>query len=460
MQSFPHWEDELNEPLDRRSLPLTEDYTGERARIYGTERAILVGIEPSTDGVEDGFAELEALASTAGIPTLAVVTQKRQRPDPSSFIGKGKVAEVKAAAEELDADVILFNDELSPAQGRNLEEALGRKVIDRTQLILDIFAQRAATKEARLQVELAQLRYLLPRLRGWGEALSRLGAGIGTRGPGETKLEIDRKKLTRRMHTIERRLKKAKEERTLKRKQRTAGPLAQIVLAGYTNSGKSTLLNQLCDANALVEDQLFATLATTVRRGELTDGRPALFTDTVGFIRDLPHHLIPAFAATLEAIREADLVLHIVDASRPDCEDDHRAVLATLDGEVFAMDDPRPPFLDVLNKIDLPVTEHALCGRLSEGIRISAKTGAGIDRLLGQMVEILDREKVSASLLLPYAKEGLLHRLFEIGGVTVRGYAAAGIEIDVCLLPAEIARLKRAGARPTDASSQTRPELP
>lgn len=450
----------MSEPLDRQTAPLGEDYTGERARVYGTERAILVGIESSADGMTDGFAELEALADTAGIPALAVVTQKRQQPSPSFFIGKGKVAEVKAAADELDADVILFNNELSPAQGRNLEEALGRKVIDRTQLILDIFAQRAATKEARLQVELAQLRYLLPRLRGWGEALSRLGAGIGTRGPGETKLELDRKKLTRRMHAIERRLKKAKEERALKRKQRTGGPLAQIVLAGYTNSGKSTLLNRLCNADALVEDQLFATLATTVRRGELADSRPVLFIDTVGFIRDLPHHLIPAFAATLEAVREADLVLHIVDASRPECEEDHRAVLATLEQEVFEENERRPPFLDVLNKVDLPDTQAARCGRLSEGVRISAKTGEGIDALLTRIVDVLDREKATASLVLPYDMERLLHQLFETGGVTVRDYTAQGIEIDVRLPAAQIAQLKRAGARPSGASSLTKRGTP
>ncbi|MEI6171687.1 MAG: GTPase HflX, partial [bacterium] len=239
---------------DRR--PLVEDYLGTRARVYGTERAILVGVD--LQGHNAGLlVELESLADTAGIPTLATVVQNRFRPDGATFIGKGKTEEVRAAAEELGADVVIFNNDLSPGQGRNLEEALGRKVIDRTQLILDIFAQRATTKEAKLQVELAQLRYLLPRLRGWGEALTHAGAGIGTRGPGETKLEIDRNKVTRRIHAIEKRLRDASEERAVRRKLRGKSDLPQVALVGYTNSGKSTLLNQLAGADAFVEDKLF-----------------------------------------------------------------------------------------------------------------------------------------------------------------------------------------------------------
>jgi GTP-binding protein HflX len=280
----------LNERADRHEQPLIEDRLGERARVYGSESAILVAVERPNKPVVDSLRELESLADTAGITTLAVLTQKRLRRDAATFIGKGKVSEVKAAASELGADVIICNDELSPAQARNLEKAIERKVIDRSQLIMDIFAQRAATKEARLQVELAQLRYLLPRLRGWGSALTRLGGGIGTRGPGETQLELDRKKINRHIHALERRLTKARSERDLRKKRRTAGPLPQVVLIGYTNSGKSTLLNRLCNADLLVEDKLFATLSTTVRRGEIATDEWALFTDTVGFIRDLPHH--------------------------------------------------------------------------------------------------------------------------------------------------------------------------
>jgi len=309
---------------DKHLLPndLEEDRLGKRARIYGSERAVLVAVQTPGGDVEESLRELVALASTAGIPSLLEVVQTRTHPDPRYFIGKGKVAEVKAAAHELGADVIIFDDELSPAQARNLEEKMNIKVIDRAQLIMDIFAQRAATKEARLQVELAQLRYLLPRLRGWGSALTRLGGGIGTRGPGETQLELDRKKINRRIHTLERRLKKASSERALRSHKRRSGPLPLIALIGYTNSGKSTLLNRLCAADVFVEDKLFATLTTTVRRGQIATGQWALFADTVGFIRHLPHHLIPAFAATLETVRDADLLLHVVDSSRPGCIED------------------------------------------------------------------------------------------------------------------------------------------
>ncbi|MCD6135242.1 GTPase HflX [Candidatus Bipolaricaulota bacterium] len=306
-------ERKLNGSAERTILP--EDRLGERARVYGSEKAILVALQRPGSSVDESLSELDSLASTAGIPTLLEVVQSRTSPDSRYFIGKGKVAEVKAAAHELNAEVVIFDDELSPAQARNLEEKLKTKVIDRSQLIMDIFAQRAATKEARLQVELAQLRYLLPRLRGWGSSLSRLGGGIGTRGPGETQLELDRKKINRRIHTLERRLKKARAERDLRSKKRRSGALPVIALIGYTNSGKSTLLNRLCEANVLVEDKLFATLTTTVRRGEIGSSQSGLFVDTVGFIRNLPHQLIPAFAATLETVREADLILHVVDAS-------------------------------------------------------------------------------------------------------------------------------------------------
>jgi GTP-binding protein HflX len=316
--------------------------------------------------------ELESLAHTADIATIAWVVQSRSRPDPAFFIGQGKVEEVGGMAEELAADVIIFNSELSPAQARNLEERLSRKVIDRAQLIMDIFAQRAMTKEARLQVELAQLRYLLPRLRGWGEALTRLGGGIGTRGPGETQLELDRDKIKRRIHTIKQRLVKAEKERALRRKRRKANPIPKVVLVGYTNSGKSTLLNRLCGAGSPVGDKLFATLSIVVRRGDLQRGRKALFIDTVGFITDLPHHLIPAFAATLEAVQSADLLLHVVDLGNPRAEENYRTVLAILNREVFSPEDFRPPTLDVLNKVDLACSSRRGRGFPYTAIRISA----------------------------------------------------------------------------------------
>lgn len=438
----------MSDKRDRRAEgPLVEDYTGERARVYGAERAVLVAVETPKAPVDDALRELSSLARTAGVEPLGKVIQARNRPDPSTFIGKGKVEELKAAAEELGTDVVLFNEELSPAQGRNLEEILGRKVIDRTQLILDIFAQRAATKEARIQVELAQLRYLLPRLRGWGEALSRLGGGIGTRGPGETKLEVDRDKISRRIHALERQLVKAEAERRIQRKRRTESPLPKIVLVGYTNSGKSTLLNRLCQSDSLVEDKLFATLATSVRRGGLGEGRTGLFIDTVGFIRNLPHHLIPAFASTLEAVREAHLLLHIVDLASPAAEEEHRAVLFTLDQEVFQADGTRPTTIDVLNKVDLDFAQGRTDLSFVDGVRISAQEGIGIDSLLERIRSVLGREK--RKFLVPYSAGPLVHRLAARGQVTVLSYEDLGIEIEAALRPEDVARL----IPPTETSS-------
>jgi len=424
---------------------LVEDYLGKRARVYGSERAILVSLQsPGNDAELDSLHELAALADSAGIPTLAQVIQKRTLPVPATFIGKGKVAEVREAANELAADVIIFNDELSPAQARNLEEVIGKKVIDRTQLIMDIFAQRAATKEAKLQVELAQLSYLLPRLRGWGSALTRLGGGIGTRGPGETQLELDRKKITRRIHSIERRLAGAKRERTLRQKKRHSSALPKIALVGYTNSGKSTLLNTLCGSNAFVEDKLFATLSTTVRRGKLMSGQYALFIDTVGFIRDLPHHLIPAFTATLEAVHDADLILHITDLTSSTREEDSRVVLETLNREIFATTATRPPILDVLNKSD---AYEGPTDSSSDGVRISAKRGHHVDELLRRICATLDQNKMKTVLLVPYAGGDSLHRLINQGDGRITSYTEKGIEIEVRISAQKLGQLRKAGVQ-------------
>ena len=436
---------------DNRSLPpedrLSEDHLGERARIYGSEKAVLVAVQTPGSSVEDSLLELNALASTAGIPTLLEVVQNRTRPDSRYFIGKGKVNEVKAAAHELGADVVIFDNDLSPAQARNLEERIKTKVIDRSQLIMDIFAQRAATKEAKLQVELAQLRYLLPRLRGWGSALSRLGGGIGTRGPGETQLELDRNKIKRRIHTLERRLKKAHAERALRSNKRRAGPLPLVALIGYTNSGKSTLLNRLCSSDVLVEDKLFATLTTTVRRGQIAPGRWALFVDTVGFIRNLPHHLIPAFAATLETVHDADLILHVVDASHPGCSEDYQSVIATLDREVFTGGDRRPPVIDVLNKIDLASQEEIDTQAFHKPVFISARRGTNMADLLVRMQEILSQGKSEVSLILPYSMMQELHLLARRERVTICSYTSEGIEITATLSKEDLMRLMHEGGR-------------
>ena len=431
---------------DRDHGSLIEDRLGERARVYGEERAILVGI---TDGSGDGaaFRELESLADTAGIATLATVVQNRRRPDPATFVGRGKVEEVKAAAAELEADAIIFNHELSPAQGRNLEEALGRKVVDRTQLIMDIFAQRAATKEARLQVELAQLRYLLPRLRGWGTALTRIGGGaaggVGTRGPGETQLELDRNKINRRIHTLEKRLVKATAERGVRRKRRMKSDVPRVALVGYTNSGKSTLLNRLCDADAFVEDKLFATLDAVVRRGAIADGRVALFADTVGFIRDLPHPLVPAFAATLEAAQHADLLVHVVDVAKPTWEEDHRSVLEILEQEVFHEQVDRPETMNVLNKIDLRA-DGAPEG--IEGVAISALRGTGIERLRKRIASIVFPEDRAIAFTFPLDAVYKLTPLTTSGRAQIVQYTAEAARVEASVTAAEWKLLEREGA--------------
>ncbi len=433
----------------RERQPLVEDYLGTRARVYGTEQAVLVGVD--LEGHSEGLLdELASLADTAGVPTLATVVQNRFRPDGATFIGKGKVEEVRALADEVGADVVIFNNDLSPGQGRNLEEALGRKVVDRTQLILDIFAQRAATKEAKLQVEVAQLRYQLPRLRGWGDALTHAGAGIGTRGPGETKLEIDRNKITRRIHAIERQLREAADERAVRRKLRERSEVPQVALVGYTNSGKSTLLNQLSGADAFVENRLFATLDTLVRRGSLAAGREALFIDTVGFIRDLPHQLVPAFAATLEAARYADLVLHVVDVARSSALEDFRAVEETLEKEVFSKNSERPPVLNVLNKIDA-APEYAV--RDFEGVAISAKDGVNLDLLRERVASFIYPDDRDVELLVPYAALRAVP-VFRVKGRTeIVEYLPDGARVRGRLSRDELAAAEAAGCRATSASS-------
>lgn len=446
----------MNDTSNRRDPLLIEDRLGRRARVYGSEKAILVGLEIQQGGTSASLNELERLADTAGIPTLARLIQKRSRSHPATFIGKGKVTEVHRLANELAADVIIFDDELSSAQARNLEERIGRKIIDRTQLIMDIFAQRAATKEAKLQVELAQLRYLVPRLRGWGSALTRLGGGIGTRGPGETQLELDRKKITHRIHAIERHLKKAYAERALQRQRRSSSPIPKIALVGYTNSGKSTLLNRLCHADTFVENKLFATLATTVRRGQLISGRWSLFSDTVGFIRALPHHLVPAFAATLEAVREADLILHVIDLASETLEADYMTVLETLDHEVFKDHTPRPLILNVLNKVDL--LNGGEINAPIHGVCISAKFGADLSNLLQRIDTLLEDGYQTMRLFIPYEAYHFLYQLSRSPIGDNQQYTEDGVEIEITLSPEEFTRLKKAGAHPVPSFSPSSEE--
>ncbi len=377
-----------------------EDYLGERARIRGGERAILVEVVPQ--GVDPGerLAELAALAQTAGAKVVATTVQRRDRPDPATYIGKGKVLEVRELAQGYGADTLIFGVELSPAQARNLEEFTGLKIIDRSQLILDIFALHAGTKEAALAVELAQLQYLLPRLRGWGQVLSDTGGIVGTMGPGETRLEQSRRAIRRRIQTILRELKDAERARDVRRSRRRRRGLLQIALVGYTNSGKSTLFNALAKGDALVADQLFATLDTKVRRMLLPDGRFALLADTVGFIRDLPPQLIPAFHATLEAVREASLILVVLDISSPAVSTHLKVVREVLAG-ILEGTEPRPPLLYALNKMDLLRTPadwaraEEILGEAQPGVLISAKTGENLEELRRRISELLPQKSAS-----------------------------------------------------------------
>ena len=311
------------------------------------EKAVLVGVGRGMD--ESDLDELAALADSAGAEPVARVLQTRAGPDPATFVGKGKLDEIHQAVHSSGAEAVILDDELSPGQLRNLEDKLKTKVIDRTALILDIFALHARSREGKAQVELAQLNYLLPRLRGWGEAMSRLGAGIGTRGPGETKLEVDRQHIKRRISKLRRDIKELARTREVKRGRRERSGIPQIAITGYTNAGKSTLMNALTEADVLVADQLFATLDPTTRRIVLPGGRAATLSDTVGFVSKLPHDLVVAFRSTLEEVTHADLVLHVADASSPDVEQQVRAVRDVL-AEIGA---GAIPEVLALNKVDL-----------------------------------------------------------------------------------------------------------
>ena len=351
------------------------------------ERALLVGISPGGAGrtrAEASLEELGLLAKAAGARVVGSVLQERQKRDPATLIGKGKVLDVTRLAEERDANLLLFDDELSPAQQRNLEDAVGRKTLDRTQLILDIFARRARTREGRLQVELAQLDYLLPRLTGRGALLSRLGGGIGTRGPGETKLETDRRRIRQRIQAVRKEIEGVRSSRRLRRvgRQRAATPLVAFV--GYTNAGKSTLFSALTGSKAPASDQLFLTLDPLVRRARLGPARDILVVDTVGFIQKLPHGLVDAFRATLEEVAEADLLLHVADASAEDLEQREEAVLKVL-REIGAGDKPT---LLVLNKGDqTPLARaQALLDSRPGVLVVSARTGAGIEALREELL--------------------------------------------------------------------------
>ena len=391
------------------------------------EKAILVGLNSDEASME----ELKRLADTAGVDVVAMETQARQR-DRGYYIGRGKARELSLTAAALDADVVICDDELSPTENRNLEELLGVKVLDRTTLILDIFARHAKTKEGKLQVELAQMKYNLPRLAGEGFVLSRLGGGIGTRGPGEKKLETDRRRIRRRIFELEQEIEQIAQQRRLRRAEREKNRIREVALVGYTNAGKSSLLNALSGAGVRAEDRLFATLDPVTRRVTLPSGTQVLFTDTVGFINKLPHELVSAFRSTLEGAAGADLLLNVIDASSSRCEEQSRVVYEVLDN----LGASGKPVLDVYNKADLlaETPEHS-----GGPVFISAKQGTGINELLNRIDAVLRPKLFPVEITLEYKRGDLLALAREHGQELDIRYEPDGIFIKG-LLPADVAK--------------------
>ena len=401
-----------------------QDITEVEYRKLRLEKVILVGVwsEGSAEDAENSLTELKLLAETAGSEVLDALIQRRAKPDPATYIGSGKVSELKMALQATGADTVICDGELSPGQLRNLEDRVGVKVVDRTALILDIFAQHAKSAEGKAQVELAQLQYQTQRLRGWGGELSRQaggraagGEGIGGRGPGETKLETDRRRIKAKITKLRRELKEMAQTRDTKRSQRKAREIPAVAIAGYTNAGKSSLLNRLTGADVLVEDALFATLDPKTRRAVTSEGREYTLSDTVGFVRHLPHQLVEAFRSTLEEVAQADLIVHVVDGSHPDPDGQIRAVR-----EVFAeIDALKVPELIVINKIDQadPITVKTLLANEKHSVACSAKTGEGIEEVIAAIEADLPHPNVHVEILLPYQRGDLLNQIHEHGEI-------------------------------------------
>lgn len=398
-----------------------------------TERAILARLalpQDSEEEVEESLAELQQLAWTAGADTVLTVVQRRDTPHPGTHIGSGKVEIIKNAVQEMDVDVVIFDSELSPRQGSKLEDLLECKVVDRTQLILDIFAQRAQTREGKHQVELAQLQYMLPRLAGRGSVMRQTG-GIGVRGPGEQKLESDRRIIREKITRLKADLEGIRAQRRVQRHKRTEQARPQVALVGYTNAGKSSLLNALTQAHVLAEDKLFATLDPKVRQYVLPSGRPIVVADTVGFIRNLPHNLVAAFRATMEEVNESVLLLHVIDASHPAMADHVAAVELVLD-EIKASE---IPVVKVYNKMDRLSPEHAQSLRSDRdpSVVISAQTGEGLDTLLAAMERHLGTHDRHVRLRIPQSEAALAARVHAEGRVRNKDYDGETIVIDADL---------------------------
>ncbi|NNH74875.1 GTPase HflX [Nocardia uniformis] len=416
------------------------DVTEVEYRQLRLERVVLVGVwtEGTAAQAESSMAELAALAETAGSEVLDALVQRRDKPDPATYIGSGKAEELRAIVLESGADTVICDGELSPAQLTALEKVVKVKVIDRTALILDIFAQHATSREGKAQVSLAQMEYMMPRLRGWGESMSRqaggragANGGVGTRGPGETKIETDRRRIRERMAKLRREIREMKTARDTKRQRRTESGIPQVAIVGYTNAGKSSLMNSLTGAGLLVQDALFATLDPTTRKAALEDGREVVFTDTVGFVRHLPTQLVEAFRSTLEEVTGSDLLLHVVDGSDPLPDQQIKAVREVITEVLRENDDPAPPELLVVNKIDAgdPTALTQLRSALPKAVFVSAKTGEGLEDLKDRLAEILSGLDVEVTVLLPYSRGDLLSRIHADGRILSTEHVEAGTQL-------------------------------
>jgi len=413
-----------------------QDISEAEYRQLQLERVVLVGVwtEGTIKDAENSLAELKALAETAGSEVLEGLIQRRDKPDPATYIGSGKVVELKQVVMSTGADTVVCDGELSPSQLRQLEDKLKVKVVDRTALILDIFAQHAKSKEGKAQVELAQIAYLLPRLRGWGDSLSRQvggraagGAGIGGRGPGETKIETDRRRIRDKMAKLRREIAEMKISRDTKRQERRRFNIPSVAIAGYTNAGKSSLLNKLTDAGVLVENALFATLDPTVRKTQTSDGRVYTLSDTVGFVRHLPHQLIDAFKSTLEEVSESDLIVHVVDGSHPDPFEQIKAVRLVID-EIGGKDIPE---IIAINKVDIadPDVIMEILRKEPNSYAFSVRTGFGVEGLLHAIESSLPRPSVEIKVVIPYDRGDLVHAIHERGEIFSEQYVEEGTSI-------------------------------
>ena len=430
------WESNQADLQDRQALRRVaglstelQDISDAEYRQLRLEKVVLVGVwvEGTAQDAENSLKELSALAETAGSEVMAGLIQRRDKPDPATFIGSGKVVELREAVVNSGADTVVCDGELSPAQLRNLEGKVKVKVIDRTALILDIFAQHAKSREGKAQVELAQMTYLLPRLRGWGDSLSRQAGGIGGRGPGETKIETDRRRINDKMAKLRREIKEMKTSRDTKRQERRRNNIPSVAIAGYTNAGKSSLMNQLTNAGVLVENALFATLDPTVRKTTSSDGRIYTLSDTVGFVRHLPHQLIEAFKSTLEEVSDSDLIVHVVDGSHPDPQEQIRAVRGVINeiggGEIAE--------IIAINKADIAPPEKImqLLREEPNSFAFSARTGFGIDTLVAAIEAALPRPRVEINAVIPFSRGDLVSAIHERGEIFTETYLPEGTSI-------------------------------